>query len=130
MRNNPIYSPNTYDRSIEATAPQPCATCMRDIWHHKTTGRYPRGSKLVELSLFDERLREDTVMGTITLECGLEGLAEIEENRYLTVEQNRIGKWAARRIQIQLDRIGHLNSKLRCIAEELDLDRETYRDRE
>ena len=69
-------------------------------------------------------------MGTITLEFGLEGLAEIEENRYLTVEQNRIGKWAARRIQIQLDRIGHLNSKLRSIAEELDLDRETYRDRE
>ncbi len=130
LRNNPIITPNTYDRNIEATKPQPCATCMRDIHYHKQYGRYPKNSPLTELSLYNRSLREDTMAKSISLEDGLERLAEIAENRYITVEQNRTGKWAGRKIQALTDRVAHLNAKLRSIVNELDLDRENYQERE
>ena len=36
---------------------RPCATCIRDLWHFKQYGKYPRGSIFWELNLFDKGLR-------------------------------------------------------------------------
>ena len=43
--------------SVPEIERRPCATCIRDLWHFKQYGKYPKGSIFWELKLFDKGLR-------------------------------------------------------------------------